>query len=410
MGHRIEIEKNVRNGCSKKTAVDGILYPSVGAACRGLGVSPASLTALRKRGMSCEEALSYAMDHTEELEGKRRERAARAEENRARREHGTVREGRREQAVFMFQGRTYGSFRRAVEDLSWENGIFLSPQSIKASAKKNGRTLEEQLALALARHLARKEREDRENTKRYGPFRGSMMMGEIYHEALRMVLDSGLSGLSDGGAAKAVAERAGIPLDGAAELIGDLIRNEEEFARFDYENREKIRLDEKRRRYGAVYGRHDWPEEAATLQGGGPEPAAGRGNRMRDKTAKEIQDRLKEEIDRETWDILSKRTSDGCKRGLVRAQEIVSECLAMQQVRIDAVPRDPALDEAIARATRMAEIEDMLAGEWLRSADTDAEYARIKAEACKLRAEDHKRMAGWLKELREHRAAERDSE
>lgn len=258
MSHRVQIEKNIRNGCPRKVNIDGYLFPSIGSVYKEYGISPVSVQSLRNGGMAYEEAISYAIDHVAELNDKRQERANKAEINRAKQALARAKRKERErQALFSFQGKTYETFRRAVEDLSWANDIFMSPASIKASAKKNGRTLEEQLQITLDKHLTRKNKEDMECRKKYGSFHGKMM-GEIYHEAVQMVLNGGLSSLSDDGAAEIIAENIGVSLDNAKEIVADFIENEHRYSHFNYDEREKIRHQNKYWMYSDIYQRWDW--------------------------------------------------------------------------------------------------------------------------------------------------------
>ena len=253
--HIVEIERNIPKGYPKKVNIDGFLFPSIASVCKEYGISSSSVNSLKSSGMSLEEAISYAIDHVDELNDKRQERAARAEICRARRalERAEYKEKQR-RALFAFNGKTYENFRRAVEDLSWENDILMNYASIKSSAKKCGRTLEEQLQLTLDRHIARKNKEDAECRKKYGLFHGKMM-GEIYHEAVQMVTDGGLGSLSDEGASEIIADGAGISIDNAKEMVKDLIENERLYSHFDYENRESIRINNKLDLYWHAYHR-----------------------------------------------------------------------------------------------------------------------------------------------------------
>lgn len=258
MSHRVQIEKNIRNGCPRKVNIDGFLFPSIGSVYKEYGISPVSITTLKNNGMSYEEAISYAIDHVAELNDKRQERANKAEINRAKQALARAKRKERErQALLTFQGKTYETFRRAVEDLSWDNDIFMNPASIKASAKKNNKPLEEQLQITMDKHLARKNKEEAAGRKKYGAFH-KKMMGEIYHEAVQMVLAGGLSSLLDEGAAEIIAENIGVSLDDARDVVKDLIENEHRYSRFDYENREKIRYQNKYWMYSDIYKRWDW--------------------------------------------------------------------------------------------------------------------------------------------------------
>ncbi len=162
MAHIIEIEKNVPIGRAKKCKVDDILYPSIARACWALHINPDTVQNYRSQfKITTEEAMQYAIERRDAI-SRRHEEYSKIREEQIKREEELA-----NAAIFVFDGKNYKNFRRAVEDLSWDNGIFMNPDSIKHNAKKNGKSLQEQLSSTLRKHLARKERDEKKGFRYY---------------------------------------------------------------------------------------------------------------------------------------------------------------------------------------------------------------------------------------------------
>ena len=144
--YNIEIENNVPVGHAKSCTVNGKKYQSIAKACNALNIDPQTVQGYRSRfGITTEEAMNLAIKKRDERLLKMRNWAI------AREEELRQKEKLRRDALFEFNGRTFKNFRTAIEDLSWENNIFLNEQSIKQAAKRNNCSLQEQLSKSLAR-------------------------------------------------------------------------------------------------------------------------------------------------------------------------------------------------------------------------------------------------------------------
>ena len=251
--HKVKIEQS-KVGQKKRVSVDGISYASLSEMYSKLGIDDSTVANYKRTGMSQEEAISFAIDQAAKHSENAKKHWDAIEESQKRREE------KRKASVFHFNSKTYPTFRRAVEDLSWENDIFLNAQSIKASAKKNRRTLEEQLRLTLDKHLRRKRRDDADSKKEYGIF-SHKMMGEIYHEIVDILANHGCDGFEDENAVFVLTEFAGTSIEGAKDLLDDMKENGKHYSRFDYENRDEIRRRNKEEAYRHIYGRWDWDSE-----------------------------------------------------------------------------------------------------------------------------------------------------
>lgn len=253
MTHDIQIAK-VKNGQRKSVVVDGVAYRSLNEMYSVLGISESTVANFKRTGMSLEEAISCTIDKAAERRKNTKKQWEAFEEEKR------IREEKRKAAVFHFGRKTYPSFRRAVEDLSWENDIFLNPTSIKISAKKNNRSLEKQLQVTFDRHMKRKQREDRYYEKKYGIY-AHKMGGETYYEIMETLKNNGISDCLSDEAVFCIAKNAGISKENAKELLEDVEFHESAYKSFDYENRDEIRKRQKEEYYGHIYGRWDFESE-----------------------------------------------------------------------------------------------------------------------------------------------------
>ncbi len=258
INHEIKLAPYVV-GRTRAVTVDGQEFKSINAMLMHYSIPEHTYrNILSKYDVTHEEALSMAIDKAAEDRRIEAEKARkRGEETRQREEREKA---RKKAAEFSFEGKIYPSLERAVEDLSWDNDIFLNAKSIRARAKKNGCPLDEQLRMAIDKHLKRAAKDKAVAIKESGKFYG-MCMGEIYENMLKLLSEGDLWGFEDIGVAEYIADRANADIDRIRELISDFSRYPASYSitgrtALDWA---KIREDNRREIYEQIYKRYDWP-------------------------------------------------------------------------------------------------------------------------------------------------------
>lgn len=159
--HNVVIH-SYKTGGKRQIEVDGVLYESRNAMMAAYKLCESDIYQFKKT-YSYEEAISLAIEYRKGQEKKKADARKRHEEEKAK--HIT----RQKKMGFTYYGRTFKTFSdcvhycedRFLKDIEQENGIQqeysyyrwckLNVDSIKASAKRNNRSLKEQLTFTIKR-------------------------------------------------------------------------------------------------------------------------------------------------------------------------------------------------------------------------------------------------------------------
>lgn len=152
--HTVTIQ-DAPNGCRKKVTVDGVEYPSMFEMRCSLCLGEMEILNYKKHmNVSTEQAISDLLDKQDEYIEKLRKKAK--EEKRAA-EEKRLKEKEKE---FSFRGKTYRTFGHCCRYYRDKFGIWISNNSIRATARRNQEPLQDALERAIKRLLKKRYKDE----------------------------------------------------------------------------------------------------------------------------------------------------------------------------------------------------------------------------------------------------------